>query len=692
MATRNFKETTIGAVDLSTKEKNAEVEPILPDLLPEEVMIAKELEAAKRDRRRWEGEWQSNEASLFDIGSEGGALRGDNQISQIAATGEEADIGSYGDVTDNFMGINLSARNLQLIFSQMCSNVPVVMALPTSNEQKDIDAAKGAEAIASYMRKEYGLDNVIALGLYNAFVYGLGVVKQIFDGKNGPIAAINGAVRTLGDHVFSAPSPWDIYLDPNGKTPETLGWITERIFVHFADAIEYFGEEMREALMTFKVDYNAAPSQGSYSGNVSLFYDVRFDTVEIFERWENGTVLNGYKGRLVYHLRDGRILKAVPNPCKHPMHPESDSRKTTRARLPFSIITYEDVPNTIYGRSPAAKVTRSQNMLNACYMIMLQTAQNMGVPHLVCNRASLGESSQTPVTNNSVNIIPLDLSGEAGGTMPFTLQAANTSSDIKELIQNCTQYINDAWGVNDSLLGKQNRETQGITLQLSVMMGNMIRERFFNKYIYFVEDVYTLALADAAANWGMDKFIKVLGNDNKIEARIIKGADIVSGYLLKIERGSSFALDPISRQEQIMNLAPFFEKAGMDPRYTLKQLRLTDLRGAYDEFDKSDNRAQKIIERLKDGDDKTRISKYEDHIGIVSYMQKYIMTDEFDELDGEIKDAIEKHIDERSKLEGQNRAPTLPPPAAAPAGPPPGPPAPDLTGGLPPMPPNIGPR
>ena len=141
-----------------------------------------------------------------------------------------------------------------------------------------------------------------------------------------------------------------------------------------------------------------------------------------------------------------------------------------------------------------------------------------------------------------------------------------------------------------------------------------------------------------------------------------------------------------------MNLAPFFEKAGMDPRYTLKQLRLTDLRGAYDEFDKSDNRAQKIIERLKDGDDKTRISKYEDHIGIVSYMQKYIMTDEFDELDGEIKDAIEKHIDERSKLEGQNRAPTLPPPAAAPAGPPPGPPAPDLTGGLPPMPPNIGPR
>jgi hypothetical protein len=656
----------------------------MPELMPAEIFLSKQLEAAKRDRRRWEGEWQSSEASLFDIGSEGGALRGDNQISQIAATGEEPDIGSYGDTSDNFMGVNISARNMQLIFSQLCSNIPVVMAVPQSNEQSDINAAKGAEVTTSYMRKQYGIDNRIALGSYNTYVYGTGFIKQIFDGSKGAMAVINGAVKNLGDHVFSTPSPWDMYIDPNAKSIDTISWLTERLFVNLEDAVIYFGEDLREILLTYKVDFNAAPSQGSYSGNVSLFYDIRFDCVEIFERWETGTPANNYKGSLTYHLRDGRILKKGDNPCKHPMYPDSRAKSTMCARLPYTLITYEDIPNSIWGRTPAAKCSRAQNMLNACYMVMLQTAQNMGTPHLVVNKSSLGDSAQSPVTNNSINIIPLDLSGEAGGTMPFTLQAAAVSPDVRELIINLTNYINEAWGVNDALLGKQQRETQGITMQLSVMQGNMIRERFFNKYIYAVEDIYTLALADAAANWSQQKFLKVLGMDNKVSADALVGSDIASGYVLKIERSNMFALDPITRQEQIIALAPYFKDAGMDPRTTLRQLRLADLRGAYDEFDKADNRAQKILERIKEGE-KIRISKYEDHIGITGFMQKYVMTEEFDELDEEIKVAIEAHIDERLKSEGSNRLPATPP-----APPPPqAAPGPDM--GMPPMPPQIGP-
>ena len=656
---------------------------ILPDLLPQEVLLAKQLEGAKRDRRRWEGEWQSNEASLFDIGAEGGALRGDNQISRTES--EEADIGSSGDVSDNFMGFNISSRNLQLIFSQLCSNAPVVMAIPNSNEQDDIDSAKAGEATTSYMRKQYRIDDVIARSAYNTFVYGIGYVKQIFDGGRGAIAAVNGVVRNMGDHVFSAPLPWDVYLDPNSKSLDKISWLTERLFVQYDEAISFFGEELRDTLLTYRVDYNATPTQGSYSGNTSLFYDVRFDCVEIFERWETGTKGNNFKGRLIYHLRDGRVLLSRDNPCQHPMYPDSKKKAVKCARLPYSLFTYEDIPNTVYGRSPASKATRAQNVLNACHMVMLQTAHNMGVPHLVVNKGSLGESAQNPVSNNSINIIPLDLSGEAGGTMPFVLQAATTSPDVKEIINYTTTYINDIWGVNDSLLGKQQRETQGITMQLSIMQGNMIRERLFNKYIYHVEDVYNLALADAAENWQAERFIRVLGENNKVEALAIHGALIASGYVLKVERSNVFALDPITRQEQVMNLRDVFKEAGMDPRFLLKQLRLADLRGAYDEFDKSDNRAKKIIAAIKDGD-KIRLGKYEDHTGIIGFMQRYVMTEEFDGLSDELKAAIEKHIDDRMAAEGKNRLPSggAPEQPPAPGG------APDGQAALPPMPPQIG--
>jgi hypothetical protein len=653
----------------------------LPELLPHEMLISQQIESARRDRRRWEGEWQSNEASLFDIGSEGGALRSDNQVSQMGSTGEEGDIGSAGDPTDNFMGINISARNMQLIFSQLVSNAPVVMGIPNSNEQEDINAAKGSEGTTSYMRKQYKIDNAISLAAYNTFTYGIGFVKQIYDGTKGVLVSVQGKTGATGDHVFTVPSPWDVYMDPNAKRQEELTWLTQRVYVSFPEAVEFFGEDKAQILTAFRVDNTSAPIQG-YTGNASLLYDVRFDSVEIFERWEIGTTQYP-KGRLIYHLRDGRILKEGPNPCSHPIYRESGSKSAQLARLPYSIFTYEDIPNTVWGRTPAAKAGRAQNVLNACYMIVLQTAQNMGVPHLVVNKSSLGENPDAVMTNNAINIIPLDLAGESGGTMPFVLQAATASKDIGSLIEYSTNYINDAWGVNDALLGKQQRETQGITMQLSIMQGNMIRERLFNKFVYFVEDVYNLALDDACKHWTKAKFTLVLGKNNPTEVDALHNALIAGGYTLKIERSNIFALDPITRQEQILGLRQVFQEAGVDPRFMIKQLRLADLRSIYDEFDKADTRAQKIIEKLK-GDEKVTLRKYEDHVGIFGFMQRYTMTEEYDQLEPEVQMRIEKHMDERLKAEGGSRLP-----ASAPSAPPAG----DMGGSAmpPPAAPQIGP-
>jgi hypothetical protein len=633
----------------------------LPPFTEADQVISRQMDAARRARSHWEGEWQANEASLFDTGAEGGAIRGWLTGFRDVNTAQESDPGSSGDVTDNFMGINLSNRNCQLIHSQLMSNTPVVMATPVSDETKDKDSAKGAEAVTTYGRKQYKIDNRIGMAMMNCFVYGTALLKQIYDGSLGSYVMDqkSGGFKHIGDHRFAAVRIWDFYIDPNASCLDDAKWAAERMFVPLEECIKFFGEDNELILKSYVVDSSAVtPADGS------LLHDVKFGTVEIFERWEPGTPENGYLGRLTYHLRDGRVVKSGDSPCAHPWYPDTVGRKALRGRFPYSAITYEDIPNSFWGRSPAAKCARAQNVLNAAYMVVLQTAQNMGVPHLVCNKGSLGENQDEAFTNNSINIIPLDLSGEAGGTMPFTLKAAETSSDVKELIAGATSYINDAWGVTDALLGKQSRETSGITTQLSIMQGSMIRERLFEKYIYFVEDIYQLFLADAAYHWKEGRLIQVVGENSTIEAQTIKGAMINSGYVLRVERGTLFALDPITRQEQIMNQLPLLQAAGVDPRYTLRQLRIADYRSIYTKFDMADNRAKLIIESLKDDYKKQpKIYKHEDHIGISAYMVEYEMTQEFNELDEEIKDAIEKHIDMRLEMEAKNRTP-----APAPAG------------------------
>jgi hypothetical protein len=653
-------------------DKDKEV--VLPELSPSECKIGKQLEAARRDKHRYLGEWQSSESSLFDIGSEGGALRTDSKMSTLA--GEEGDIGSNGDVSDNFMGINISARNLQLIFSQLSSNTPAVMAIAQSNEQSDINAAKSSEAVMSWARKQYQIDNKIALAVYNTFVYGTGFLKQIYDGSLGSLVASENSVKTLGDHKFLVPSPWDMFIDPNAKTIDAIKWVSERMYVDYEDACRFFPEELHDLIMANRIEYEESES----GADNSLFYTTHHNCVEIYERWETGLPENKYKGKLIYHFKNGQILLEKDSPCSHAAYPDSSTRKSVKARLPYSILTYEDIPNSTWGRSPAAKVARAQHILNALFMVVLQTAQNMGSPTLVVNKGSLGESASDIKTNNPVNVITLDLSGDAGGTMPFTLQAANTSNDTKVLMDHMINYINDGWGVNDALLGKQSRETQGVTMQLSIMQGNTIRERLFAKYVFFVEDVYNLLMADVAKNWKMERVIKVVGENNKVRAKSIVGVDIISGYIIKVERNSIFALDPITRQEQLLNLRQVFLEAGMDPRQIVRYLGIADLRGVYDEFDLADNRAQKVIDIIKEGD-KPKIYKFEDHIGIFAYMKRYTMTEEFFNLDEEVQTEIEKHMDERMKQESKNRLPEQAPPQAAP----PQPPAPFQVAGAPPQ-------
>ena len=621
----------------------------MPDLTEDERNISYQMGASAFDRARFVSEWQMTEASLYDIGSEGSTLRVQSRVRNIDP---EGDVESNQEALDNFMGINYSARNKQLIFSQVVSNAPVAMGIPTSNEESAKDASEVAEALITYTREQYHLDTYVAKAVHECFDYGTGFLKQVFNKKSGIYIREDGT--QLGEHQFSSVTVWDMFIDANAKSIYEIKWMAQRIYMTTEEGLRLFGGDIEPLLSMYKTGMIDAGGAGAATGYIgvdgrSLLYNIHSDQFEIFERWEIGMESNGFKGRLLYHLRDGRILKDCgDSPCRHSMF-KGRNGKTKIARLPFSILTYEDVPNTCWGRTPAAKCTRAQQILNACMMIMIQVARNAGIPRLIINKASLGTDTESPVTDDGVDIIELDLAGIAGGTPAYHLQPANTSNDMKDLIQRCEQYIDATWGVNDAMLGKQQRETQGITMQISVMQGNMIREAFYNKYVDFIKDCYKLELSDIKENWTASRIQMVLGENSGKKADSFLESSIAGGFTLHVEKNMTIALDPITRQEQIMNLQPLFEKAQLDPRYLLKQLRLSDLRSIYDKFELADNRAKRQLESVKDKGKVPTFSKYEDHIGIISYLNDYIMTEEFNNLDEDRQKLVEELIDAHSK-------------------------------------------
>jgi hypothetical protein len=612
-----------------------------------ERQLEQEFHAARVSRERWEEEWRRNEVSLLDTGLEDGALR----YSPSSLAGVQSGIPeSQNDASDNFMGLNLSARNAQLLHSQLTSNAPIMATIPQSKDREDREAATGHEKALQHIREVHNTQNWISLGTLQMFYYGTGCVKQIFDSSLGAYdVSAEGTIKPIGDIKLSVPSMWDIWFDANARTSSEVKIVWERLHFDYDTAKAFFGEEACGILATTKDVVVEDPNNG-------LLLNYFHGTVEVYERWEIGTPGNKYRGSLIYHTKDGRILKEMANPCKFRMFPKSASSSKVRvARLPYTIFTYEDIPGSAYGRSPAAKCNRAQRILNACVNNMIATARNMGTPRLMVARDSVAGGAS--LTDDSIQVIDLQLSAGAtatGSQFPAVLQGANTSQDMKIIVEKCEMHINEQWGINDALLGKQGRETQGITLQLSLQQGNLIRERMFDKYVAALKDFAQLSLSYAVDSWTENKWKLILGREDEGLLASCLEADVEGGYSIFIERNMLIALDPISRQEQLLRLFPILVDAGMDKTYLIRLFKIADHKGIYDVLEQADTRAKHNIQYIRDNNGELpKIYKYEKHINICAYLQEFINTVEFEGLPENIKDAINQLIDMRMQLEAQ---------------------------------------
>jgi hypothetical protein len=615
-----------------------------------EIWLGDQLKSAKFARQRWEEEWGKNEMSLYDNGDSTATIQSTGSQSGSTDAAPEA----RNDAALNFMALNLNARNAGLIQSQLISNVPAMMAIPANDKDRtDREAAQAHERALMFLKEEKNWGGWIGLSLMTLVTYGTCTIKQIMkDSAGGYDYDSEGKITPIGDITYSVPSVWDIWFDPNATSALTVNKVWERLHFDYESAKSYFGEEASRMLCNYAPGEQRILLEGS---QLPVYFT---GTVEVYECWITGCAADNFKGKLIYHTSDGRILKIQDNPCKFNMFPKAKSTKKIRAaRLPYNILTYEDIPGSSYGRSPAAKCYRAQAVLNQCAAVVLQTAKNMGTPKVMTTTAVVNRGT---LTDDNVQVIEIDPSGGdmgGGGSFPAVFQAANTSNDIKVIIEEMKTHINDQWGINDALLGKQGRETQGVTMQVSIQQGNLVREWLFDKYVKYLKDIAALSLAYAVDYWTEDKWKLVLGKEDS--ASLLKSAmqaDVESGYTIHLERNMLIALDPISRQEQLLRLKDVFSEAGLDKRYYVRLFRLADFRGIYSQFDYADNRGKRQIDYVIKEKKLPTIYKHEDHIGIAAYVTKFINSFEFEELKDEEKILLDQLVDKHLEIESQKMA------------------------------------
>jgi len=643
---------------------------------PEQVKkeLAQRLQFAKQARARQERQWEENERILYATRASGIA---NSDVSVSFDTDGEA--ASYqADQTSADIAINRIMKNVRFIHSQMSANPPTVIARPATPDPSDRAAADAADRLVRYGIRQYQMQEHKDQLNLQTLTFGSGFVKCMYDPNLGDIVSYNEEseeVEMSGDISVSVPSVWNIFPEPVASWSEVT-YVFEQFDMRYEEAAFLFPDQL-EALEQYRQKSSEEDYTNEYNGSKSSVANkFRYDSVRVFQYWEKGTPMNGMQGRYCWCLENGTPLtKPAVSPQRFSQKLKDGSPGPKRAYLPYQLLTDIDVPGTYWGMSIVSYAGPMQDAKNRIDSVMLDILQAHGVARLVLPESA--EISDESITNSTWDVIKY-----SGSIPPNFMEPLPMPSALPNIADRMDKGIDDVCGINEAVMGDIKRETSGFSLQYATQQSNMIRKRLFNKDIAVVEWLYKTYLSLIVENWKETRTINVLGKEKAFESLSLSGADIASGFDIVAEYGASLSLDPITRREEILQMMPLFQQAGVAPRKMLQMVKLAELENAYDHIELAETRQREIFEQIRISGEYVEPEELEDHINMLAYAYTYRMTAEFKYLKDTTRKLIEQHIKEREEMAASKVAGAAP---EAPGGmPPPGGMAPP--GGMPPPP------
>lgn len=613
--------------------------------------LCKRLKRAKKYREQFESGWRRHERTCLYHNS-----RSPNEVTITEDNVISYDDGHMSDVNTVEMSVNYCWRFLRYIHSQMSTNAPSVVVRPTSTDEADRLAADAADRIVRFAAGDKDITEIFDQCNLKTLLYGTGWIRVMWDASAGDTLDYDestGELTMAGDIAVDTPSTWNVWIDPDARAMKDIRWVFECIEMPAEEAKFLFADKVDD------IERFVRDSKTDMFGSELEDNRLHDDTVLVYRYVEKGLPINGMAGRIAWCLEDGTLLSA---PSKNTNPGEE---------LGYVMCTDIDVPDQVYGASFIQYIEYLQELLNR---LDSSYVENIAAHNVV--RFILPEGAQ--IEDESISNSAWDYCKITGnsGTGPYFVPPAQLMPDAVRLRDNLIQGIQEMAGVNDSMTGQVQREMSGFAIQTAVDHGNQTRARLFNKYRNAVCDVYRLYLGCARKHWDEPRTILVLGKERAFQSADFCSADITGGYDVCVEYGASLSLDPSRRREEIMQLMPIFEKAGVPTKTILGMLKLNELEGMYDRMTLAAERQREIFETMVATDDYVKPAELQDHAGMLDYAYYYLMTAGFRDLALDQQDLVKKHVKEREQMaaqsatKGQAPAPPggAPPPPAGPPG------------------------
>ena len=624
-----------------------------------ERILEKRLADCSVNRKFFENQWKMNEATIYNT-------RGpvDSSYMLNGAINSE-DIAAYFNTNDDGeMGINYAFKNFRFLHAQASANPPSVVARPTSTDPSDRQSSEAADNLIRHAIRAYSMQDKFDTLVEQSMLYGTGFVKTWWNPDDGDIVDISedgSEIEMTGAINIDIPSTWDLWLDPQALTWGEVRYMIERKWMTEDEVLSQFDPKTAKRIMK--------EGNAEFSANNHTRYSFQMKNGQVREKmfpvycyWEKGMPSNGMAGRYCQFIRSGKLVSDLThNPFRFEQEidgvTDSDESSTYEvAYLPFHILTDIDVADQVYGKSVVEYEAMAQDLINKLDSMQLENVQAHGVVRgIVPESADLADDA---FTDSAFDLIRI-----AGVSAPYFMNPPSTMPATDALRQTLRDGLDELAGVNESMFGQQSREQSGFSMQYATNQGNMIRRRFFNKYVFAVEATYKGYLGLIRRHWTVPQTVQVVGSEKSFSTIALAGSDIQGGFDLVVEFGANLSLDPQARREEIMQLMPIFEKAGVDTSSILGMLRLNEVEGVYDMAKMGERRQQEIFQQIIIGQTYIPPQEWEDHQSYLKYSYYYTQTREFRDLEEFTQQLLIKHQTDREQMAAQGAAPAPAAPA-----------------------------
>lgn len=475
------------------------------------------------------------------------------------------------------MRINRIRPAARTEIARMTSQKPTATVLPASADDDDILAAEAGEAVWEMVYEDKDIQSRLIQSAFWTYNCGISYIKTEWDSgkKTGQTDPATGREVT-GDHVYSAPSPFHIFV-PDALEPD----IEDQPFV-----IHVFTKTLEEVRERWgdQIPKDHKPTVKSTSEILESAYlnmpgnsqEAKPDSCLVMECWVKPGATNLLPdGGLVIVIDDFVVFKHKDGmPFKH-------------GQYPFAKI--DMVPSGGYfATSPIEDLIPIQKELNRNRSHQIETRNLAGKPGYFVQEGSV---DITKWRSKPGIVIPV----KPGFANPQPMALPQMPAHISEEHQNLLGDFEDISGQHQVSKGSA---PSGVTAATAISFLQEQDESYMYTVYYSIEKamqkVAKQTLMNSVQYWDEPRLVRTVGRDNPFSARMLSRAELKGGTDIRMDNGSAMPVSKAARNALFMDL---MSRGLIDAQKGLEYMNLPNMQKYYNDIKVDENHATR--ENLK---------------------------------------------------------------------------------------------